>query len=64
MGIALPQWIFDGDSRTAPLLLAVLVFGWVLLPLGAAACTCYLQFSSAGIIEETTHSYMMRVHCH
>lgn len=61
MGIALPQWLFDGDSRLAPLLLAVLVFGGVLLPLGVAAC--YLlssnKFNSAGIIEETTHNFMM-----
>lgn len=61
MGIGLPQWLFDGDSRTAPLLLAILVFGGVLLPLGAAAC--YLlssnKFNSAGVIEETTHNFMM-----
>ena len=61
MGIGLPKWLFDGDSRTAPLLLASLVFGGVLLPLAIAAC--YLlssnKFSADGIVEETYHNFLM-----
>mmetsp|Transcript_12528 Transcript_12528/g.37597 ORF Transcript_12528/g.37597 Transcript_12528/m.37597 type:complete len:727 (-) Transcript_12528:1258-3438(-) len=61
MGIGLPKWLFDGNSRTAPLLLAALVFGGVLLPLGVAAC--YLlssnKFSADGIVEETYHNFLM-----
>ncbi len=61
MGIGLPKWLFDGDSRTAPLLLAALVFGGVLLPLGAAAC--YLlssnKYNADGVVEESYHNFLM-----
>lgn len=37
MGIALPEWVFAKDSKNAPIVLALLVGGGVLLPLIAAA---------------------------
>ena len=56
MGIALPDWLLDAKSRSAPMVLAGLVFGGILLPLGFAAC--YLLSANKyvgpnGIMEET-----------
>jgi len=56
MGIALPDWLLDAKSRRAPMVLAGLVFGGILLPLGIAAC--YLLSANKyigpnGIMEET-----------
>ena len=56
MGIALPDWLLDAKSRSAPMVLAGLVFGGILLPLGIAAC--YLLSANKyvgpnGIMEET-----------
>lgn len=62
MGIALPEWLLDSQSKSAPMVLAGLVFGGILLPLIAAAC--YLMSANKfvgpnGIMEET-FDYFLR----
>ena len=62
MGLALPEWLLDSQSKSAPLILAGLVFGGILLPLIAAAC--YLMSANKyvgpnGIMEET-FDYFLR----
>lgn len=60
MGIALPKWLLEGDSKTQPALLAALVFFFVLLPLIAAAC--YLlssdKYVGDGILAETYELFL------
>ena len=54
MGIALPAWLLDGNSQSAPLLLAGLVGAFILLPLIVA--TYYLFNAnkySDGIMDDT-----------
>ena len=63
MGIALPDWLLDAKSRSAPMVLAGLVFGGILLPLGIAAC--YLLSANKyvgpnGIMEETYDFFLRR----
>lgn len=60
MGIALPKWLLEGDSKTQPVLLAGLVSVFVLLPLIAAAC--YLlssdKYAGDGILQETQELFL------
>jgi translocation protein SEC63 len=51
MNIALPEWVFAKDSKTAPLLLGLLVAGGVLAPLVAACIFLWRAGNVVGVAD-------------
>ncbi len=64
LGIALPEWMFMQDNRSAPIMLLALVFGGILLPLGAAACYIFRSNKFMGpnnVMQETIEIFLRYV---
>jgi len=61
MNIALPEWVFASDAKTAPALLAVLVAGGILAPLLAACYFWWRDSTAVGIRDVAPETVEMFV---